>query len=128
MLKLTTAGVKIEVLTQYEAGISSPVLNSYVFSYQITIENTNDFPIQLMRRFWDIFDSSGQCREVEGSGVVGEQPFIAPHGTFTYNSACDLKSPRGKMSGYYTMMNHLSDELFIVRVPDFLLEVPFALN
>jgi|LauGreDrversion4_2_1035121.scaffolds.fasta_scaffold375293_3 ApaG protein len=128
MLKLTTSGVKIEVRTKYEEGISSPVLNSYVFSYEITIHNTNDFPIQLMRRFWDIFDSSGQCREVEGAGVVGEQPYIAPNATYTYSSACDLKSSRGKMSGYYTMKNHFTDQLFIVQVPDFQLEVPFVLN
>ena len=59
MLTLTTAGVKIDVLAKYEPGISSPVLNSFVFSYEISITNTNDFPVQLTRRFWDIFDSSG---------------------------------------------------------------------
>jgi ApaG protein len=128
MLTLTTAGVKIEVIAKYEPGISSPALNSFVFSYEIHISNTNDFPIQLMRRFWDIFDSSGHCKEVEGAGVVGEQPDIAPHGTFIYSSACDLRSPRGRMAGYYTMRNHQTDDLFIVRVPDFLLEVPFVLN
>lgn len=128
MLTLTTAGVKIDVLAKYEPGISSPVLNSFVFSYEISITNTNDFPVQLTRRFWDIFDSSGHCREVEGAGVVGEQPFIAANETFVYSSACDLRSPRGRMTGYYTMQHGLTKELFIAKVPDFHLEVPFEIG
>lgn len=128
MITLTTAGVTISVHTKYVPRISSPLLDSYVFSYEITIVNENDFPVQLMRRFWDVFDSSGYCREIEGAGVVGEQPVIFPQQTFTYSSACDLKSPRGKMSGYFTMRQLDNQHLFIARVPDFQMEVPFILN
>ena len=128
MLTLTTAGVSISVHTKYVPRISSPLLDSYVFSYEITIVNLNEFPIQLIRRFWDVFDSSGYCREIEGAGVVGEQPLILPNQSFTYSSACDLKSPRGRMSGYFTMKQMDTQHLFIARVPDFQMEVPFILN
>lgn len=128
MLTMTTSGVSVSVETKYIPRISSPLLDSFVFSYEITIVNQNDFPIQLMRRFWDVFDSSGYCREIEGAGVVGEQPIIQPQQVFTYSSACDLRSPRGKMSGYFTMRQLDNQQLFIARVPDFQMEVPFILN
>lgn len=128
MLTTTTSGVSVSVETKYIPRISSPLLDSFVFSYEITIVNQNDFPIQLMRRFWDVFDSSGYCREIEGAGVVGEQPIIQPQQVFTYSSACDLRSPRGKMSGYFTMRQLDNQQLFIARVPDFQMEVPFILN
>lgn len=128
MLTEITAGVRISVIPRYEPGISNPVADNYVFSYQIIIENQNDFPIQLLRRHWYIFDSVALKREVEGPGVVGETPVIAPGEVFTYQSACDLRSLRGTMQGFYSMQRPGHSEYFHVRVPKFRLEVPHGLN
>jgi len=128
MLTEVTSGVRISVQPVYEPGISSPLLDSYVFSYHITIENQNDFPIQLQRRHWYIFDSIGINREVEGPGVVGQQPVINPGEFFTYSSACDLRSIRGTMHGYFTMQRLQSTEFLRVTVPQFKLEVPHGMN
>lgn len=129
MLTEVTAGVKISVVHGYEPRISSPLLESFVFSYHITIINQNDFPVQLLRRHWFIFDSAASRREVEGAGVVGETPVIMPNERFMYHSACDFRSMRGSMKGYYTMRRIGNDfQAFHVRIPEFVLEVPFAGN
>ena len=93
MVVAVTEGVKISVFSLFEERMSAAPQGSFVFSYRISIENQNDFPVQLLRRHWFITDSNGLKREIEGPGVVGEQPVIAPGENFSYTSACDLQSP-----------------------------------
>ncbi|MFN8698027.1 MAG: Co2+/Mg2+ efflux protein ApaG [Flavobacteriales bacterium] len=128
MLTEVTAGVRISVEARYEPVLSSPMMDSYIFSYFIKIRNENDHPVQLLRRHWFIFDSSAMRREVEGPGVVGEQPVIAPGEEYTYRSACDLRSVRGSMHGFYTMRNTEGPSFFRVSIPRFIMEVPHGLN
>jgi ApaG protein len=123
-----SSGIKVSLETRYEQGFSSPLTDNYVFSYFITVENQNDFAVQLMRRHWFIFDSSGIKREVEGPGVVGEQPVLKPGEHYTYNSACDLLSMRGTMSGFYTMIRLDDQSVLRVEIPQFKLETPVSLN
>lgn len=128
MLTEITSGIRISVESRYEAALSSPLMDSYVFSYHITIENQTDAPVRLLRRHWFIFDSCALKREVEGPGVVGEMPVIAPGEFYRYNSACDLRSLRGSMSGFYTMQKEGESNMFSVRIPQFKLEVPYSMN
>lgn len=123
-----SGGVTIRVQTFYQEAYSDPVAGSYMFAYQITIENSNPFPIQLLKRYWKIFDSNGLYREVEGEGVVGVQPVIASGHTYQYISGCHLQSEIGKMQGYYTVQNMENKKLFSVQVPPFSMVVPFKLN
>ena len=78
MVVAVTEGVKISVFSLFEERMSAAPQGSFVFSYRISIENQNDYPIQLLRRHWFITDSNGLKREIEGPGVIGEQPVIAP--------------------------------------------------
>jgi ApaG protein len=128
MLTEVTSGIRISVVTRYEEKLSSAALESYVFSYHITIENQNDFPVQLLRRHWYVFDSIALNREVEGPGVVGELPVIEAGSYYQYSSACDLRSMRGSMSGFYTMQVLNSKSVMQVNIPKFALEVPYSLN
>jgi ApaG protein len=128
MLTQVSEGVRISVEVRYEPVLSSPLTDSYIFSYHIRIRNENDFPVHLLRRHWFIFDSAAMRREVEGPGVIGEQPVIRPGEEFTYSSACDLRSTKGTMRGFYTMHNPETKSFFRVTIPRFLLEVPFQLN
>lgn len=123
-----TSGIRITVSTRFEPKLSNGYAENYVFSYHITIENQGEFPIQLLRRHWFIFDSAGFRREVEGPGVVGFQPVIKPGDFYAYNSACDLRSNHGTMEGYYSMNRTDTCESLRVAIPKFKLEVPFALN
>jgi ApaG protein len=65
---------------------------------------------------------------VEWEGVVGEKPILAPGELYAYESACNLESGLGRMSGYYQMMRTENGELFQVEIPEFILEVPYMLN
>jgi len=128
MMAEVTKGVRIIVDARYEPMLSSPLADSFVFSYHIRIRNERDRPVHLLRRHWYIFDSSPFRREVEGPGVVGEQPVILPGEEYSYSSACDLNSTMGVMHGFYTMHIPGETEFFNVRTPRFLLEVPYCLN
>lgn len=128
MVTAITLGVKISVETTYQDDHSDPGNNHYMFAYRITIENLTDYTVQLKRRQWFIFDSNGIQREVEGEGVVGEQPVIDPGESHSYVSACNLNTDMGSMSGNY-LMNRLADNKdFIVDIPEFQLIVPYRLN
>lgn len=128
MLTEVTSGIRITVTVRYEENLSSALMESFVFSYHITVENQNDFPVRLLRRHWFIFDSVALKREVEGPGVVGETPLILPCEYYSYSSACDLRSARGNMHGFYTMQRPGAKDLIQVKVPKFRLEVPFCMN
>ena len=99
-----------------------------MFAYRITIENFNNFTIQLLSRHWDIKDSNGEWREVDGEGVVGVQPMIANGKQFQYVSGCNLKTEIGKMWGTYTFLRMVDQERFNVTIPEFDLLCPFKMN
>jgi ApaG protein len=128
MVTEITKGIRISVVANYQEEFSNPDNLHFMFSYHITIENENDYAVQLLRRHWYIFDSSGEQSEVEGEGVVGEQPILQPGDTFSYESACNLTSDLGKMHGTYTLVR-LSDGLYFEAViPEFQLIAPYKLN
>lgn len=99
-----------------------------VFSYKINIENHSESSVKLLYRKWLIKDTLHETREVEGEGVVGEQPIIAPEDNFVYTSWCPIKSDAGQMSGSYTFLNLLTDEEFEVEIPSFELLAVELLN
>lgn len=123
-----TEGIRISVYTSYQDVYSNPTRYQYLFSYRVRIENKNDFEVQLLRRHWEIFDSSGEYREVEGEGVVGEQPILAAGQAYEYESACNLNSDAGKMHGTYLMRKLHSEELFKVDIPEFQFIAPYRLS
>jgi len=96
-----TNGVRITVRPLFLPEHSEPHANRYVFAYFIRIENVGEQPAQLLRRRWLIHDSIGEDTEVEGEGVVGEQPLLGPGDVHQYQSFCVLKSRRGHMEGTY---------------------------
>ncbi|HKL03023.1 MAG TPA: Co2+/Mg2+ efflux protein ApaG [Cryomorphaceae bacterium] len=128
MTTAISSGIKISVDCQYESRFSNPENNLFMFSYGIKIENKNDYPVQLLRRHWFIYDSNTKSREVEGEGVIGEQPVILPGDSYAYRSSCDFTTDTGKMCGKYQMENLETGSIFDVPVPDFMLIVPHKLN
>jgi len=123
-----TEGVEIAVRTRFEPQFSNPMALRFVFSYHITITNKNDFAVQLLRRHWMIIDENSKLEEVEGPGVVGEQPVIGAGMSHNYSSCCDLPTIKGKMHGTYTMFDVTNESRFKVEIPEFILKVPYNLN
>ena len=128
MISKISGGVKISVETFYQPEYSNPMNSEFMFAYKITIENSNDFPVKLLRRHWYIYDSDGSTREVEGEGVVGIQPVIAPAASYQYISGCNLRSEMGKMHGTYLLENVNNKKTFDVSIPAFEMQVPFKMN
>jgi ApaG protein len=124
----TTQGVKVTVTTNYLPDYSSPAQQHFVFAYKINIENNSEFTVKLLRRHWFIHDSNGVVREVEGEGVVGQQPVLEPGESHEYVSGCNLKTGIGKMRGTYLMERLVDGRQFQVAIPEFVLIVPYKLN
>jgi len=127
MNTVVTQGVRVTAQSRYEAALSDPKAGRYLFSYRITIANHGVGIVQLKRRRWNIWDSLAAVHEVEGPGVVGETPTLAPGEAYSYQSACMLCSGLGRMRGSYIMCRPDGSE-FEVRIPEMVLEVPFAAN
>jgi len=128
MITQVTSGVKVSVESFYRPDQSNPALHQFVFAYRITITNSSDYSIQLRRRHWFILDSNSANREVEGEGVIGEQPIIGTGESYQYVSGCNLDSEIGKMYGTYLMERLIDKKNFYVRIPEFQLAVPYRLN
>ena len=124
----TTQGVKVTVTTNYLPDYSSPGQQHFVFAYKINIQNNSEFTVKLLRRHWFIHDSNGVVREVEGEGVVGQQPVLEPGESHEYVSGCNLKSGIGKMRGTYLMERLVDGKQINVIIPEFVLIVPYKLN
>lgn len=128
MVTEITEGVKVSVETTYQPEYSSPSQYHYVFTYRIKIENKSDYTVQLLGRHWHICDSNGSVKEVEGEGVVGQQPVLEPGEAHEYVSGCNLKTGIGKMYGNYSFERTMDNAPFTVNIPEFQLVVPFRLN
>ncbi len=123
-----TEGIKVSVSTQYMPEYSNPLQFHFVFAYNVRIENNSSSTVQLLRRQWYIHDSLRNLREVEGEGVIGQQPVLEPGDVHKYVSGCNLKSEMGKMGGYYLMEKLVDGTRLKVRIPDFTMVVPCRHN
>lgn len=125
MYTSTTNSIEISVQPSYLEDQSSPAKGRYVWAYSIRIENQGLETVQLKRRYWRITDAQGRVQEVEGEGVVGEQPVLEPGESFEYTSGTPLPTSSGIMVGHYVMENSRGDA-FEVSVPAFSLDLPDA--
>ena len=87
------------------------------------IENHGAEVVQLISRHWVITDALGRVEEVEGDGVVGEQPVLKPGEAFRYTSGCPLTTASGVMEGEYRMVT-ADGETFEALIPPFSLDLP----
>jgi ApaG protein len=118
-----TEGIRVTVQPSYLPAQSDPSAPRYVFAYRIRIENVSDAPAQLLWRHWFIHDPVGGDSEVEGEGVVGQQPRLAPGGVHEYQSFCVLRGPEGHMEGWYEFVRP-GGAVFRVGIPRFALRAP----
>ena len=118
-----TRGIVVRVSASYLPDQSEPQRGRWFWSYHIRIENAGPITVQLLTRRWVITDGRGARHTVEGEGVVGEQPMIAPGASFDYVSGCPLSTPTGNMVGSYRMVGE-DGSSFEVEIPKFALLAP----
>ncbi|MDT9599860.1 Co2+/Mg2+ efflux protein ApaG [Sphingosinicella rhizophila] len=119
----TTRDVTVRVSVSFLPEQSEPDRGRWFWAYHIRIENDGARPVQLISREWTISDGRGGRHEVQGEGVVGEQPVIDPGGSFDYVSGCPLATPTGWMEGLYHMVG-ADGAAFPVSIPRFPLVAP----
>lgn len=127
MYSQTTRDITVTVQPVFLEDQSSPTESHYVWAYRVRIENKGSETVQLMRRHWKITDAMGRMQEVQGDGVVGEQPLLEPGGSYEYTSGTPLSTPSGIMMGSYQM--ETSDgQTFDVGIPAFSLDSPHEVH
>lgn len=119
--------VQIKVDSQYQKEQSDPESKRFVFSYRITITNLNSQPVQLLSRRWLIVDGDQKSQEIEGEGVVGEQPIIEPEQSYSYTSGAVLPTSVGSMQGHYNMRSDDGTN-FTTPISPFTLSQPNAIH
>ncbi len=127
MSAAVTDGIRVEVKAVYVPEQSAPLAHRYVFAYTVRIHNVGSIGAQLQRRHWIITDAHGKVAEVNGAGVVGQQPSLAPGERFEYTSGCILETPRGEMRGSYQMFRP-DGTSFEATIAPFALALPDSLN
>ena len=120
-------GIVVQVQAQYLKDQSRPAANQFVYAYSIRISNKGDTPAQLISRHWRIINANNEVREVQGLGVVGEQPRLEPGQSYSYTSGVVMETGTGTMSGSYTF-RHDSGAEFETEIPTFALVQPSALH
>lgn len=119
--------IDVDVKTTYVETQSDPGIDRYVFAYTVTIHNVGTVPARLLTRHWIITDANEKVQEVQGEGVVGEQPYLPPGGTFKYTSGTVIGTPVGTMGGSYQMRADDGTE-FEAEIPVFTLSTPQTLH
>lgn len=114
----TTDTVRVTVRPAYLDGQSDVIERRFVFAYFVRVENHGADEVQLLRRHWVITDSEGHVQEVEGDGVIGQQPVIAPGEAHEYHSFCVLRTFEGSMEGTYLMQREGGGR-FKAQIPQF---------
>ncbi|MEO3990076.1 Co2+/Mg2+ efflux protein ApaG [Pseudocitrobacter cyperus] len=119
--------VCVQVQSVYIESQSLPDEERYVFAYTVTIRNLGRTQVQLLSRYWLITNGHGRTTEVQGEGVVGVQPHIAPGDEYQYTSGAVLETPLGTMQGHYEMID-VDGRPFSIDIPVFRLFVPTLIH
>ncbi len=106
----------------YMPNLDAPADKPHPFVYFISIHNDSTVPVTIRGRKWIVREETGETIVVEGDGVVGQSPIIAPGGYFSYNSYHVISHP-AVASGAFFGETATGDWVFC-RIPEFRLEVP----
>lgn len=118
-----TDGIRVQVRPTFMEDYTDPDSGQFVWAYSVKIENKGKSIVKLLRRHWHILDARGRVQEVEGEGIVGEQPVLAPGDAFAYASHTILEENSGFMGGHYELQTADGKPL-TVSIPTFSLDMP----
>ena len=116
----TTQQLTVSVRPVYLDEQSDVFASRFVFAYFVRIENHGPAEVQLLRRHWVIRHGDGRTVDVEGEGVIGQQPVLAPGSAHVYHSFCVLETMEGSMEGTY-LMQRANGSRFRAQIPRFAL-------
>lgn len=106
----------------YMPHLEAPADRPYPFVYFITIRNDSDETVTIKGRKWVVTDSLGKRVVVEGDGVVGKFPCLAPGEKFSYNSYHVIGTDSVAEGAFIGVSE--SGGPVITRIPKFEMRVP----
>lgn len=114
--------IDVDVDTRFLHEHSKPDELRFVFAYKVKITNNSSSLSKLVERHWKITHGESFVEAVNGEGVVGKTPVLAPGETFEYTSGAILETHWGLMEGHYTFEDELGTR-FDVPIPPFILSI-----
>lgn len=117
------AGLRASVgQVNFTPSLEAPEDRPFPFVYQVTIYNDSDATVTLKARKWVVTDLASGCRHViEGDGVAGDFPRLAPGESFGYESY-HVVAGDSHIEGAYLACDDAGGPL-LVRIPPFTVRV-----
>ena len=117
------AGLRVSVdEVEYVPTLDAPPDRPHPFVYFITIHNRSTETVFIRGRKWVVTDRQGCKIVVEGDGVVGQFPRLAPGEQFSYNSYHVIGSDSAAEGAFLGVDE--AGRPFITRIPRFEMHVP----
>lgn len=123
MYRESTHGIEVTVRPEFLEDESDAEAGRWFWAYTVVVANHSAQTVQLISRYWQITNALGSVEEVQGPGVIGEQPVLSPGDSFQYTSGCPLNTNSGTMTGHYIMRLESGEEIK-TRIPAFSLDLP----
>jgi ApaG protein len=125
---VANADLSVTVEPYFLLSESKPSEGRFVHAYTVTIKNNGQINATLLTRHWIITNGETlQTTEVQGDGVIGEQPTIKPGEQFIYTSGTIMESAVGTMQGSYQMVDS-EGQHFDIAIPVFTLAATNSLH
>ena len=102
--------------------LDAPDDRPFPFVYFITIHNDSPQTVQIRGRKWVVTDVGDQRVVVEGDGVVGKFPHLAPGEHFSYNSYHVIATDSMAEGAFFGTTD--DGERVFTRIPPFEMRVP----
>jgi len=118
-----TNEMRIQVEPSFMDAHSDSERGRFIFSYKVRMTNDGSVRVRLVSRSWKIVDADGNHNDVDGPGVVGQHPDLAPGETYEYSSFCPLATEWGTMEGHF-VFEHEDGSTFQAQVARFYLAAP----
>lgn len=106
----------------YMPSLDAPDERPHPFVYFISISNESGEKVTIRGRKWVVRESDGEVTVVEGDGVIGQSPVIAPGESFSYNSYHVTRGEAVAAGAFFGETD--GGEWVFTRIPEFRLEVP----
>lgn len=106
----------------YMPDLDAPQERPHPFIYFITISNQSQIPVTIRGRKWVVRQEDADVLVVEGDGVVGQFPRLAPGEDFSYNSKHYVSGSSDAEGAYFLEAD--DGRHFYARIPRFELRLP----
>jgi ApaG protein len=118
MKTLITNGIRISVSYQYQNRYSDEDKQDHVFFYKISVKNCSLQKVKLLSQYRELVDSIQMSVSKKHNDPNWEQPDILPGQTLTYDCACSLESPIGKLKGHLEIAFLGPGEVINAQIPE----------